>query len=126
MAGVGQVGPGMLFGRPELAEFFPPHAAITEVILRIVPRSEQRAALYAFLSTHVGQALVRSTAFGTSIPGIRQDLLLDLPIPSVSKRDTAAIETSLALATSARVSASAAEAEAIRIIEDEVLPAWLA
>jgi|SRR5208282_4745843 len=124
LASRGQMNEGALFGCVERAVHMPPEAIVSEDITRLVPRQSILEGLYAFLSTVVGLALVQSTAYGTSIPGMRMDLLAQLPVPpdSVLRRCARAVEVS----TAARLSAADAEIEAIRIVEEEVLPAWLA
>lgn len=78
----------------------------------------------ALLSTSPGLSLLRSTAYGTSIPGMRVDLLELLPVPdeALLRAATRHVEA----ATEARRSAAAAEREAVRLVEEEVLAPWLA
>lgn len=124
LASRGQMNEGALFGRVERAAHMPPAAIVSEDITRLHPRSNTLPGLLAFLSSTVGQALLRSTAYGTSIPGMRMDLLEDVPVPSegVLRLCAEPVQRS----TDARIAAAAAESEAIRIVEEEVLPAWLA
>jgi hypothetical protein len=122
----GQLSEGSLFGKVELASYGAHTCGVTQDILRLLPREGHRAAVFTFLSTAVGQSLFKSTAVGTSIPSVRLDLLLDLPYPNLSTADSTQVEALLAKAETARISAMEAELEAIRIVEEEVLPTWLA
>jgi hypothetical protein len=56
---------------------------------------------------------------------MRLDLLRELPIPELLPLQRRAIERHVSDALVARTAGEAAETEAIRIIEEEVLPAWL-
>jgi hypothetical protein len=98
---------------------------LTEDLLRLVPRPEVSPLAYAFLSTLVGLRLVRSTAVGTKILNLRFDLLRALPFPSLSPPLQRRVNEHVSSARVARSSAEDAEAEAIRIIEEEVMPPWL-
>ncbi|MFO0570171.1 MAG: hypothetical protein U0263_31295 [Polyangiaceae bacterium] len=122
----GQIGDGGLFGRVELASFGAHQAGVTQDLLRLLFRERYRATAFAYLSTRVGERLLKSTAVGTSIPSMRLDLLGELPFPDVSSDRAAAIGRHVATAEAARVAASSAEREAMRLIEHEVMPAWLA
>jgi hypothetical protein len=124
LASRGQMSEGAIFARIERASHMPAGAIVTEDITRIRPRDGLGEGLYAFLSTSVGQSLLRSTAYGTSIPGMRGDLLARLPLPETGslQRATKHVEA----ATAARIAAAQAESEAISTVEEEVLPAWLA
>ncbi len=126
MAADGQVTSGSLFGRIELADGGFVGAAITEHIMRLNPARGCGDALAAWLSTDVGQALTRSTATGTSVPKARVDLLLDLPAPEPSSRIVGQAAAAMRRSVAHRVAANEAEAEAIRLVEEEVLPRWLA
>jgi hypothetical protein len=126
MAADGQVTSGSLFGRVELADGGFVGSAITEHIMRLNPRNGLGEALAAFLSTETGQALARSTATGTSVPKARIDLLLSLPAPPPDHEALHDARRAMRRAVSRRLAANAAEAEAIRIIEKEVVPQWLA
>ena len=57
---------------------------------------------------------------------MRLDLVLRLPVPDLDSAASARLSTHMANACAARIRAGAAEAEAIRIIEKEVVPQWLA
>jgi hypothetical protein len=125
-AGRGTLGEGEIFGRVAL-----PHAsilgkAVTGDLLRIVPHQKHVGRIYAFLSTQVGLRLLRSTAVGTKILAMRPDLLRELPIPDLKDPEIARIDDHLLEAVRARDAADSAEIEANRIIEEEVLPEWLA
>lgn len=126
MASRGQMSEGALFGMVERAAHMPANAHVSGDVMRLVPRSGLGAPLYAFLATNAGRRLLQSTAYGTSIPAMREDLLLDLPMPPPEGRWMSAAASLVDAATSARKTAAAAEAEAMRILEEEVLPQWLA
>jgi hypothetical protein len=82
--------------------------------------------MFAYLSTLVGMRLLRSAAVGTKLLSLRPDLLLKLPIPEVESGRRAGIARALEAAVDAQAAAEHGEAEAIRLIEEEVLPQWLA
>ncbi|MGI9067085.1 MAG: hypothetical protein ACR2HX_11875 [Pyrinomonadaceae bacterium] len=123
---LGQLEEGNLFGRAELAAFGASSGAITQHILRLLPTDGYSEALYAFLSTKVGLALVRSCAIGTSVPTMHKGLLSELPIPELDSNTLSKIRQYVAEAVAARIAATKAENESIRTIEEEVLPEWLA
>ena len=122
----GQMNEGSIFGRVELASFAGWRAGLTQDILRVLVRDGIREVAFAFLSTTVGQWLLKSTAVGTSIPSMRVDLLERLPFPDLGEMPADEIRRHVLRAEAARIEADEAEAEAIRIIEQEVLPQWLA
>jgi hypothetical protein len=122
----GQMTEGSIFGRVELASYVGWRCGVTQDILRILVVPGLREFAYAFLSTTVGQWLLKSTAVGTSIPSMRLDLLRELPFPDPSSVPAESIRHHVLAAEAARIDADEAEAEAIRIIEQEVLPQWLA
>ena len=117
---------GSIFGRVELASYAGWKSGVTQDILRVLPQKGFRELAYAFLSTTVGQWLLKSTAVGTSIPSMRIDLLEQLPFPDPTTVPQQEIVRSVRKAEAARIEADEAETEAIRIIEQEVLPQWLA
>lgn len=121
----GQLSEGTLFGHAELAASVPQGTAVSEHILRMNPRDGSRGLLYAYLSSILGYRLLQSTAVGTSIPKMRLDLVAALPVPSVPKETEVALHDIVTKAADARANADHAEAEAIGIIENEVIPAWL-
>lgn len=121
----GQFTEGALFGQIEDARAGLVGLAVTQHILRLVPRPGLKAWLFAFFSTAVGHRLLQSTAVGTSVPMMRHDLVSDLPVPDPPAPLRARVDALVARAVDSRISADAAELEAIRIIEEEVLPAWL-
>jgi hypothetical protein len=57
---------------------------------------------------------------------MREDLLLDLPVPPPDPAWTLPVAKLVTRLSVARVAAARAEHEAIQIIEEEVLPSWLA
>ncbi|MGL3104619.1 restriction endonuclease subunit S [Bradyrhizobium sp. BR 1432] len=122
----GQMNEGSIFGKVELASFAGWRSGITQDILRVLAQDCYRELAYAFLSTTVGQWLLKSTAVGTSIPSMRLDLLERLPFPDPSLVTLDKIRQHVLKAEEARIAADEAEAAAIRIIEEEVLPQWLA
>lgn len=122
----GQMNEGSIFGRVELASFAGWRSGVTQDILRVLVQPGLRELAYGFLSTKVGQWLLKSTAVGTSIPSMRIDLLKQLPFPDLTSVPMQLIQRQVLNAETARIKADLAEAEAIRIIEEEVLPQWLA
>ncbi|MGK4008383.1 hypothetical protein WMF31_37575 [Sorangium sp. So ce1036] len=125
VGGAGTLGEGELFGRVEMPGEDWAGLGISQHLLRIFPRREHAALAFAFLSSIVGFRLLRSTAVGTKILSLRPDLLRALPFPDVTTKLTASLENSVKAALEARASAASAEREAVRVIEEEVLPAWL-
>lgn len=84
IAGAGQMAEGNLFGRSIIADdrlagrFLGPHVV---ALTFAEPGSDANLWTYAFLNTQVGLKAVKSCAFGTSVPGLRLDLLSEIPIP---------------------------------------------
>jgi hypothetical protein len=81
---------------------------------------------YVYISTIVGFRFMRSCAVGTKLLSLRPSLIRALPFPEVDKTTKTFIDAHVQAAMNARVTAANAEKEAIRIIETEVLPQWLA
>jgi hypothetical protein len=81
----GQLTDGGLFGKVELASFAAHDGGITQDLLRLLFLPNERACAFVFLSTAVGQRLLKSTAVGTSIPSMRLDLLGQLPYPPLGE-----------------------------------------
>ena len=126
VASHGQLTEGSLFGRVEIASAGFTRVAITQDILRLVPKDRYSSLLYAYFATIVGHRMLQSAAVGTSVPILRLDLLTSLPIPDIGSAKLQAIGAFVQQAVNARIEAAKAEEEAIRIIEQEVIPAWLA
>jgi type I restriction enzyme S subunit len=126
VGGQGTLGEGELFGRATIVSSDGATRAWSEHLLRIVPKRNQHAWLFAFLTTTVGFRLLRSAAVGTKLLSMRADLLRDLPVPSLSSSDIERVTSLVKASTRARVQAEGAEAEAVRIVEEEVLAQWLA
>lgn len=126
VGGHGTLGEGEIFGRAVLVHGRYTRAAFTEDLLRVVPKEGHAHSLYAYLTTVVGFRLLRSTAVGTKILSMREDMLRALPVPDWPPALEARVTGLIASAFAARDEAERAEAEAIRIIEQEVLPQWLA
>lgn len=122
----GTLGEGEIFGRVMLVRGRFARMAYTQHLLRIVPTPEMVSTLFAFLSTLVGMRLLRSTAVGTKLLSMREDLLREIPIPDLAQRERDLVEVHIGGAFAARMEADDAEQRAIRIVEDEVLQAWLA
>jgi hypothetical protein len=127
VASRGQLDEGTLFGNVELSENLPRAAIVSEDFVRMRTRSAAYSSLLlAYLTMPLGRRLVRTTAYGTSIPGIRLDLLARLPCPDMDAGRLENVASHVSAAVEARAVASRSESEAIRIIEEEVLPQWLA
>jgi hypothetical protein len=126
VGGQGTLGEGEVFGRVVLVTSDIAGKAITEHLLRIQPSSEHQAKVYAFLSTLVGLRLLRSAAVGTKLLGLRPDILRRLPVPELSAGQERIVAESVREAMAARNCAAVAEADAARVVENEVLAQWLA
>lgn len=126
IGGHGTLGEGEIFGKAMYIHGRFVNNAFTQDLLRVVPSSGNEALTYAFCTTLVGMRLLRSTAVGTKILSMRPDLLVRLPFPELDEHKMKRIGDHVDSAVNAREEADAAETEAIRIIEEEVLPAWLA
>lgn len=126
VASHGQMSEGSLFGHVETAAFGLHRCGITQDILRVLPKPEYHDFLLAFLSSRLGFLLLKSTAIGTSIPMMHTGLLAELPHPPMTDDVLAQISTHVQAAIKARAASETAENEAVRIIEEEVLPTWLA
>jgi type I restriction enzyme S subunit len=125
VASHGQMNEGSLFGRVETAAGDFHECGITQDILRVLPQPQWHDWLYAYLSTRLGLRLLQSTAYGTSIPMMRPDLLATLPFPPPTDAQAADVTRHVQASVAARRAATEAEAGAVRIIEQEVLPSWL-
>jgi hypothetical protein len=126
LGGQGTLGEGEIFGRVEIADETWSKVALTQHILRIEPDSDVAFLAYTYFSTIVGFRFMRSCAVGTKFLGLRPSLIRALPFPEVDEKTKTLIDSHVEAAINARVTAANAEKEAIRIIEDEVLPQWLA
>ncbi|MBY0276576.1 hypothetical protein K2Z84_14635 [Candidatus Binatia bacterium] len=124
--GRGTLGEGEVFGRPILLTPGLSVYALTQDLLRVVPRAGFTALVHLFLSTRVGLRLVRSAAVGTKILQLRLDLMRELPIPELSDGVAQKVGQHHEAAVEAFDRASVCEAAAVRVIEEEVLPQWLA
>ena len=126
VAGHGTVAEGEIFGRVRLPDAALRCCAMTQDILRVQTKEEYYETAYSFLSTQVGFRLLRSSAVGTKILTMRTDLLAAIPFPSLDVQSRQAVRGHVLEALRAKDAADAAEAEAMRIVEEEVLPQWLA
>ena len=124
--GHGTLGEGEIFGRAVLVHGRYSRAAFTQDLLRIVAKPKHQNSLYAYLTTTLGFRLLRTTAVGTKLLLMREDLLRSLPVPDWPADLEARVESAVRSAFRERSIADEAETEAIRVIEDEVLPQWLA
>jgi hypothetical protein len=125
VGGAGTLGEGEIFGRAVYASEGMSRFAITQDMLRIVPEEGAEPMVFAFLSTLVGRRLLRSTGAGTKLLRMRADLIRALPLPSIDTATKDRVSAHLTAAMQARDAAERGEAEAIRLIETEVIPAWL-
>ena len=126
MAARGTLAEGELFGRPIMVAGALERLGLTGDLLRLVLRPPHSPIAYAFLSTLVGRRLIRSTAVGTKILQLRFDLFRRLPFPDLAEDVRTKVQSHMELATASREGAEAAESEAIRLVEEEVLASWLA
>ena len=126
MAGVGGTGDGDTLGRPVFVDERLSRYALTQHVLRIVPLRQFSASLHAFLATGVGRRLVLTTAAGTVVQQLRRDLVAKLPVPVLEPSQHRRLGEHHRVAYEALNQSVHAENEAIRIIQEEVLPQWLA
>jgi len=126
VGGHGSLGEGEIFGRVVYVSPAMARAGLTQDLLRIQPKATYAPVAYAFLSSELGFRLLRSTAVGTKLLTMRPDLLMALPFPELDASGTAAVSSNVSQAMKALQQADAAEADATRIVEEEVLPQWLA
>lgn len=125
IASRGQLVQGALFGSFELAANLPREAIVSEDFVRLRTTPGMAEVALAFFSTKLGRRLVQTTAYGTSIPGIRLDLLENLPFPTGPSSVLERVGELVRQSSEARRAALRSEAAAIRAIEEEVLPQWL-
>jgi hypothetical protein len=125
VGGAGTLGEGEIFGRAVYVSESMSRFAVTQHMLRIQPEPSAAPLVYTFFSTLVGRRMLRSTAVGTKILSLRPDLLRALPIPDLDAATISSISGHLQAAMQARDEANRAESEAVRLIETEVIPAWL-
>jgi type I restriction enzyme S subunit len=125
VGGQGTLGEGEIFGRLVYASGALTTSAVTEHLLRIRVQPEHLAVAYAFLSSGVGFRLLRSTAVGTKLLSMRPDLLRLLPFPDVPAGVAELAGKHLDEAVRARTAGDKAESEALRVIDEEVVPEWL-
>ncbi len=126
VGGHGTLGEGEIFGRAMFVHGRFSRIAFTQDLLRVLPRKRHRYVAYAFLTTLVGLRLLRSTAVGTKILSMRLDLLRQLPYPDLQSAERESVERHVVASVQARESADRAEAEAVRVVDEEVFPSWLA
>lgn len=126
MAGVGGTGDGDTLGRPVFVDQRLSRYALTQHVLRMIPYAEHSGALHAFLSTVVGRRLVLTTAAGTIVQQLRRDLIAELPAPTLNPVQNRLLSSSHRDAYDSLSRSIGLEDQATRIIEEEVLPQWLA
>ena len=126
IAGHGTTGEGEIFGKVAIPCGSLLRSAFTQDILRVNLEPAHYHVAYAFLSTTIGLRLLQSTAVGTKIMTMRSDLMRELPFPDVGEARASKIRQLLTNAINARDRADTAESEAVSILENEVLPKWLA
>lgn len=126
MAGRGTLGENELFARPAAITPYLSRFALTQDLVRVVPKHEWRGPAFAYLSTMVGRRLLRTAAVGTKILQLRKDLQLKLPVPNLTSAEVATINDHYDAAVLAFDRALLAEDRLQHIIEKKVLPKWLA
>ena len=121
----GQLSQGTLFGRVELSATVERSTAISEHILRVIPKAGYLGVAYAFLSSEVGHRLLQGTAVGTSIPKMRLDLVSHLPYPDLPSSVRTAIEGLIRQSAVLRCEADFEERAAANLVDSEVIEPWL-
>jgi hypothetical protein len=126
VAAHGTTAEGEIFGRVVIPDRQMYGSALTQDVLRLCVRDGWLPSVYAFLATDVGFRLLRSTAVGTKILTLRNDLLRDLPFPELSPEQRQKLAQHVSTAVAAKDAADEAEGEAVRIVDREIREQWLA
>jgi hypothetical protein len=126
VAGAGTLGEGEIFCRAMYVSQLFLGRACTELLLRLQAIEGLSEALYAYLTTPVGFRLLRSTIFGTKLAYLHPDLVRGLPFPALSTDQLREVKMHVQAAFAAKDKGLEAERAAVRMVETEVLPAWLA
>jgi hypothetical protein len=127
VAAAGQSSESTLFGRCELGDCFD-GSLVSEHTLHLMVDTRQidHRYFFAVLRSPWGMGALKGCATGTSVPSLDPMLLSALCIPRLTDDQESGVARHIERAYAARAEAGRCEAEAIRIVEQEVLPAWLA
>src|SRR6188768_3494032 len=96
IAAAGQMAEGNLFGRSIIADSRLTSGYCGPDTLALTfdpPGSEHNLWTYAFLNTNVGLRAIRACAYGTSIPRLRPDLIMEIPIPQADEQTRKRVAT---------------------------------
>ncbi len=110
-------------GQTMLANEWHERKVITQHIMRVVPDSgEVRPGYLQTVLSHpaLGQPLVISQAYGTSVPELAPDDIEELPIPRLTRDVESAIADAAERASDLRMQADKNENEAVARLEDEL------
>jgi type I restriction enzyme S subunit len=113
-----------VFGRTVYVDSQLARYGFTQDLLRVIPKDGHEALCYAFLSSAVGFRLLRSAAVGTKLCSLRPDLVRALPVPEIDSKTLGQVREHIKAASKARSDSVLAEAEAVRIMEEEVIAPW--
>ena len=108
-------------GQAILADRWHERKVITQHIMRIVPDGTIRPGYLQTVLSHttLGQPLVVSQAYGTSVPELAAEDIERLPIPRLAKREEDEIADAAERASELRMTANKAENEAVSELENE-------
>lgn len=110
-------------GQAILADRWHEGKVITEHIMRIVPEDTIRPGYLQTVLSHptLGQPLVVSQAYGTSVPELAAEDIQRLPIPRLTKQEEDEIADAAEKASELRMRANDEEDEAVAILEGELV-----
>lgn len=96
--------------------------AMTRDIIRCISQSDMVGYVYIWLSTEYANALLQAQAYGSVVPHIEREHILEIPIPLLGNQHLQKKINDLALEANAkRYKAYKLEQEALRIMNEEVI-----
>lgn len=108
-------------GKPYFATASDEDVVLSQNAIRIPPKAPEKAGfLYAFLSTWIGQTLLKKTEFGITVKHIRKQHVDSVPVPMIPDRIQLSISEKVAEAFELRARSIKLLAEAEAMIYNEL------